>query len=78
MGDFVRSAKNWDGSDDQILLVNSLVMACHHDCSSVCVKIFFKFKLVVFDCTLWLIRMFVGQFVDSQAGTVRFAACCLK
>ena len=71
-------AKNQDASDDQILLVNSLVMACHHDCSSVCVKMFLEFELAVFDCMLQLIRMFDEQFVDSQAGMVGFLACCFQ
>ena len=78
MGDFVRSAKNWDGSDDQILLVNSLVMACHHNCSSVCVKMFLEFQLALFDCMLQLIRMFIEQCVNSQARMVGFLACCLQ
>ena len=71
-------SKNWDASDNQFFSVNSFVMACHHDCSSVCVKMFLEFELAVFDCMLQLIRMFDEQFVDSQAGMVGFLACCFQ
>ena len=63
-------SKNENSGHDQVFLVNSFVMACHRDCSGVCVKVFFKFELAVFDCMLQMIRVFVGQLVDRQAGSV--------
>ena len=63
----VGSSKNQDACDNQVLLLNSFVMARHHDCSSVSIKVFLEFQLAVCDCMLQLIRTFVEQFIDYQA-----------
>ena len=69
-------SKNWNPGSDQVLLMNFFVMACHHNCSGVIVKVFLEFQLAICGHMLWLIRMSIKQFIDCQAGMVGFSTGC--
>ena len=52
-------SQNQDACDDWAFLVNSLVVACHHDPASVGVEMFLELHLILFDGMLKMIVMFI-------------------
>ena len=63
------SKQHQDASDDQILLMISFVVACHHCLPSVSVE-FFKLQLSFLNGMLKLVRVFVKHLVDCWTKAV--------